>query len=62
MDQLCDQGRTYHWGLGGQGPPPIGLALHQTVGKLKYDDISIDDSVETPKFKKLFCKIWKLRP
>ena len=20
------QGRSYHWGLGGQGPPPIGLA------------------------------------
>ena len=37
----CKQGRTYHWGLGGQGPPPIGLAPPPTFEALKKENIFI---------------------
>ena len=46
---IIRQGRTYHRGMGGQlpPPPPIGIALHQTSGKLLQRQYFYGDSVET---------------
>ena len=64
MHLMMKQGRSYHRGLGGQGPPP-----HQSVWppppniwEIKILSYFYDDSVETPKFKKLFCKILGASP
>ena len=52
---ICDQGRSYHRGLGGQGPSPptnrFALPPDQTFGKLKYDDISMMINLKLRNFK-----------
>ena len=60
---LTIQGRSYHRGLGGaKAPPPIGLAPPPNIWEIKILSYFYDDSVETPKCKKLFCKISGAKP
>ena len=52
-----EQGRTYHWGLGGaRAPPPIGLAPPPNFWGIKKWGYFYNDSVESLKFYYIFCK------